>query len=174
MTAGFHGDRILLLPFTPDDQQLLYDLFTDPFIRKYLWDDEILTQEATGEILDQNTKLLEENAWGLWKIILNPTGSVIGFAGLWSFFDEPQPQLIYGLRKPHTGNGYAQEAAQLVISYAFNKLGFSYLDASMDKPHLASQKVAEKLQMTRFKEAVIDGKETVFYRLTSNRPHEFG
>jgi len=50
-----------------------------------------------------------------------------GFAGLWSFFGEDQPQLLYALAPNEIKKGYAAEASKAVINYAFNKLKFKYL-----------------------------------------------
>ena len=41
----------------------------------------------------------------------NDTDITIGMVGLWEFFDEPQPQLLYALLPEHTGKGIADEAS---------------------------------------------------------------
>ncbi len=161
--------RLTLDRFSPDDEVLLHLLFTDPYARQYLWDNEILEKEVTIDILRKNEAYFQNHRWGLWKIQLKDTGDVIGFAGLWPFFDEQQPQLLYGLFQKYTGRGYATEAAAAVAKYCFDQLGFSYLTASMDEPNAASHKVAGRLGMKLAGRRIENGKPTVFYRLEKSR-----
>ncbi len=146
----------------------LHGMFIDPFIRQYLWDDEILTLQKTSEILDQSIKHFQEDGWGLWKIQLIHAHQIIGFCGLWYFFEEPLPQLLYALKETHIGQGYAYEASKEIARYAFGPLAFPHLIASMDKANQASQKVAQKLGMVYFKELVQDGAKTIFYRISGS------
>ena len=161
----FSTARILLQPFERTDQASLHQLFTDPFVRKYLWDDAIISEETVRDILMTNEHLLRTKQYGLWKVIERESGQLAGFIGFWHFFDESLPQLLYGLYEDWTGKGFATEAAQVVLEHAFQSLRFPYADAAMDKPHRASQAVAQRLGMRFLKEEVAEGKETVFYRL---------
>lgn len=157
--------RLKLTPFERNDLELLHHIFSDPFVRKYLWDDEIIQKELAQEILDTNHTHFEKSGWGLWKVFLKESREFIGFAGLWMFFEEQQPQLLYGLLPAFTGKGYATEASNAVIEYAFGTLGFHYLTASFDAGHLPSEKVCQRLGMKWVKEEMKGGKPTVFYRL---------
>ena len=131
--------RLKLIPFTKQDGDLLNELFTDPYVRKYLWDDEIIDMQTTRKILEKNEEYFNSNKWGMWKIVPIKLKKTIGFVGLWFFYDEPQPQLIYGLLKSFVGNGYATEASRRIVEYAFENLQFNYLIAAIDEPNVASQ-----------------------------------
>ncbi len=157
--------RLHLTPFSKEELALFHQMNTSPFVRQYLWDDEIIPLELAEQILDQNTRHFQDDQFGLWKITSKGTDNFIGYAGLWFFFEESQPQLIYALHPEAAGNGYATEAARLVIDYAFHELGFEYLLAATDKPHLASQAVARRLGMQQNRIESMDGKVTVFFRL---------
>jgi len=93
---------------------------------------------------------------------------MIGLAGLWIFFEETQPQLLYALLPQYTKVGYAKEASWKIMEYAFNQLGFTYLDASCDSPNIASHKVALSLGMKKVKEEIIENKPLTFYRINKN------
>ena len=157
--------RCTLIPFLKQDEALFLEINTEPFVRRYLWDDEIITTETVKDILRQNQDLFENSGYGLWKMVLNANGEVAGYAGLWYFFDEPQPQLLYVLREAHSSKGLATEAAHAVMDYAFANLGFEYLLAATDEPHVASQQVALRLGMTLAEKRVENGKPTLFYRI---------
>lgn len=157
--------RLHLTPFPKDELELFHQLNTSPFVRQYLWDDEVISIDLAAQILDQNAQHFQTDRFGLWKITNKATGAFLGYAGLWFFFEEPQPQLIYALHPEAAGNGYATEAARLVIDYAFQKLDFEYLLAATDEPHLASQAVAKRLGMQQTRTESMEGKATVFFRL---------
>jgi len=161
------SDRLSLLPFTIEDVKLFHQINTDPFVRQYLWDDEVISEELAAEVMTQNEQYFAEDQFGLWKISLKASSTIIGYTGLWYFFEEAQPQLIYALLPVFTGKGYAKEAAEQVINYTFSQLSFEYLLAATDPPHLASQRLAIKLGMKKIDTKEIEGKTTVFFRLES-------
>jgi ribosomal-protein-alanine N-acetyltransferase len=158
-------ERLTLVPFHADEVTLLHQTFTDPFVRKYLWDDQVVSVEQTQEMLTTNEAYFQNHKWGLWKIILKGDNAYAGFVGLWYFFDEDQPQLVYGLLADKTKQGYATEAAKAIIEYAFLHLQFTYLSASCDSPHTDSKKVCERLKMKHVEEKLISGKPVTFYRI---------
>ena len=40
-------ERLIMTPFHADDLHLLHRTFTDSFVRKYLWDDQVITLDET-------------------------------------------------------------------------------------------------------------------------------
>ncbi len=165
MSYSLTTTRLQLTPFVLEDKVLFLNMNIDPYVRKYLWDDEIIDKRAATEILVQNQKHFQEDQYGLWKINLKNDDQVIGYVGLWYFFDEPQPQLIYALLEPYTKRGFALEAAKSIIDYAFERLDFNYLIAATDEAHQASQNVALSLGMRLFETRTKNGKPTLFYRI---------
>ena len=153
--------RLLLNPFRTDELDELHQLFISPFIRKYLWDDLILSKEQTKETLEQSLTHFQQDRWGLWKIQEKGREEIIGFTGLWYFFEEAQPQLLYALAEEHTGKGLASEAALEIIRYAWEKLGYNYLIASMDEEHKVSQKLAKRIGMKFVENRLEEGKATL-------------
>jgi [ribosomal protein S5]-alanine N-acetyltransferase len=119
----------------------------------------------------QSIKHFEEEKFGLWCIQLKGESEVIGFVGLWYFFEEKQPQLIYALLPEALKQGYATEAATRIIEYSFDELGYASLLASCDpcgiceaaRPNIESQKVAQRLGMRKVEEKTVDGNPIVFF-----------
>lgn len=155
--------RIELTPFDLNDVALLHQTFTNPFVRKYLWDDEIISIEQINKILRTNEQQFEKNKWGLWKILSKPDHVYLGFAGLWVFEDGKQPQLLYGLLPDKTGLGYATEAAGLIIHYAFHELQFKFLIAGIDVPNQKSREVCQRVNMKFMEEKQLNGKDAAFF-----------
>lgn len=158
-------ERLVLMPFEMNELELLHETFTHPFVRKFLWDDEVIPVDRTKEILMINEKHFERDGYGLWKVMLREDSTFTGFVGLWVFFEEAQPQLLYGLLPQYSGQGYATEASKAIIEYAFDELKFSYLDAACDAPHAESKNVCGRLNMKLLEEKEVNGKPTAFFRI---------
>lgn len=76
-------------------------------------------------------------------------GELIGWAGVGPVeFDESQVELFYGIAKQHWGMGYATEASEAVLDYAFGTIGLKRVVAIVNPKNVGSVKVAEKLGMT--------------------------
>lgn len=157
--------RLILNPLSSISFVNVCEMLRNPFIRLFLFDDKILADEQIKDFLKISDELFKENKYGLWVLSQKSSGEMIGFAGLWHFFEEDQPQLVYALLPEFTGNGYALEASKEIISYGFTSLGLSYLDASCDVPNLPSHKTALSLGMKKTTERNIDGKPITFYRI---------
>ncbi len=164
MAVTLTGERLELKPLGPGDIAFFHSTNNDAFVGRYLWDGEAVPRSVSEDILQGVAAAFADAGWGLWRISTRADGSAVGYAGLWTFFDEPQPQLLYALTEQHTGVGYATDAATLVLEYTFNTLGFDYLDASMDAGHERSARVCERLGFRLHDEREEDGKLTRFYR----------
>jgi len=158
-------ERLRLTPFTYEDYELFHALNIDPFIRKFLWDDETITVDTAKEIMKKNKNLFDKDNFGIWKVNFKETDELIGYTGLWHFFNEQQPQLIYALLKQFTKQGYALEFSRAIIQYSFKTLNFKYLIAATDEHHLESQKVADRLGMKFQEKRIENDKPTLFFKL---------
>lgn len=164
-TYNLHTERLSLVPMDLNDLAFFHSTNIDPFVRKYLWDDEEIPIELSRDILTETEKRFQEDGWGLWKMIRKTEGDTIGYVGLWIFFEEEQPQLLFALLPAYTGHGYATEGAQAIIRYAFDELDYAYLIASLDAGHTESARVCERLNMRFVAEKNMDAKPTRFYQV---------
>ena len=162
---NLHTARLNLMPLSSADMAIFHCTNTNLFVRKYLWDDEVIVQQLSEEILEEVERCFRDQSWGLWKIVSVSDNNYVGYAGLWKFFDENQPQLLYALLPEYTGRGYATEASQAIIDYAFSQLKYDYLIASTDTANSSSGQVCQHLGMVLQEERVINGKATSFYRI---------
>jgi ribosomal-protein-alanine N-acetyltransferase len=167
MSLIIETQRLILKPITKSDRDPLHAIFIDPYVRKYLCDDKILPLQQIEEMLDENQKHFAAEKFGLWFIETKSDRQIIGFVGLWYFFEEPQPQLVYALLPQATKKGYATEAATKILEYSFNELGYEYLLASCDRPNLESQQLAIRIGMKQIEERIINGNPTLFFRINT-------
>ncbi|WP_025667013.1 GNAT family N-acetyltransferase [Aquimarina megaterium] len=157
--------RLELTPITNKDLDVFHNTNTNPFVKKYLWDNQDIPKSVSIDILNKTETKFKTEKWGLWKIINLDNEEYMGYIGFWFFFDEKLPQLLYALLPEFTGNGYATEASHEIIDYAFKKLRFKHLIATMDKPNHNSVHVCKRLNMELIEERVINEKTTLFFKL---------
>nr|WP_299383075.1 GNAT family N-acetyltransferase [Allomuricauda sp.] len=161
--------RLQLVPITPRDQALFHQTNIDSHVKKYLWDNEEIPEAVSEGIIQEVGNKFEHEKWGLWKILDAKNKTYMGYIGFWFFFEEALPQLVYALLPEFTGKGFATEASEEIIRYAFNELKFDYVMASMDKPNQDSIKVCNRLQMQLVDDREVEGKPTLFYKLDNSR-----
>jgi ribosomal-protein-alanine N-acetyltransferase len=165
MSLILETQRLLLKPILESELSTLHAIFIDSYVRKYLCDGKILPLQQVEEMLTESQKNFEEKRFGLWFVETKSEKEIIGFVGLWDFFDEKQPQLVYALLPKATKKGYASEAATKILEYCFNELGYQYLLASCDQPNIESQKVAERIGMRKVDEKIVNGNPLVFFKV---------
>jgi ribosomal-protein-alanine N-acetyltransferase len=155
--------RCDLVPATHADAIALHALWTSPGVRRYLWDNEIISRDRTDQAIATSEDLFERHDFGLWLVRERIDHKLLGFAGLWPFREAQQFELLYGVEERMWGHGYAVEASQAVIDYCFDHLDMPMIRASTDVANAASVRVLEKLGFIEVRRDTVDGLDTVFF-----------
>lgn len=161
MSRTLSTPRLILQPLTADDHAALLAHWTDPLVRRYLFDDKTLTAAEVTEIIAASRHDFAVTGYGLWAIRLRAAcPHLIGVAGLRRMEDEeqldgpgpPQPdvEIVYSLQPAHWGRGLVVEAAGAVLRYAFEILELGRVLAEIDEGNDASAAVAERLGLEPF------------------------
>jgi ribosomal-protein-alanine N-acetyltransferase len=161
--------RLWLRPFTLDDVGDLHQLWTDPDVRRYLWDDEVISRERAAAIIDESIASFEKNSYGLWGVFPRENDALVGFGGFWHFHQPPRLQILYGMAPAYWNRGLATEVALVLIRYGFEQLSFDRIEASTDAPNKASVRVMEKAGMKFEKRSCVQGFDTLFYSISRDR-----
>lgn len=165
-----YSQPFYLRPLLVSDLHEIHAIWTHPHVRKYLFDDEIISLETALVEIQNSLQSFEKNRFGLWAVYLQENlNKMIGFTGFRPFHEPPQPQLLYGLLPKYCGKGYATKLANIMISYAFDELGFEEVLASGDAPNIASIRVMQKAGMRFLKRATVKGVDTIYYRAEHRR-----
>lgn len=164
-TPQIETARLHLRPYTREDVDALHRLWTDPDIRRYLLDDEIVPRSWVVEEVEQVLAAFKKHGWGQWAVLLRSTNTMIGFCGYRPFHDPPELQLLYGIAPAYWGQALAPEAAHAMMRYGFENLHFDQIIASTDEPNAASIRVMEKTGMTFDRRITINGLDTLYYVL---------
>lgn len=157
-------DRLHMVPLRRDDIERVHRHWAAPEVRKYLWDDNPMTLEQATDMIELSLSWFQEKGYGLWALLSRGTDEFTGVAG-YSYFDGPELEIMYGLDADHWGHGLATEAAQAVIRFGFDEIGFDHISASADTPNLATVRVLEKAGMAFERGGDLDGAEVVYYRI---------
>lgn len=168
MSLDLTTARLTLRPLTSADVTTAHALWTDPEVRRYLWNDDIVTLDRVREVLEAGTRDFAARRYGLWGVHDTATGAFIGFAGCREW-PAGGPELMYGLAPAWWGRGLATEAADAVLAHLFQTLGYPCVMCATDPPNVASVRVMERLGMAFHERCEMHGFDTLVYRLSRER-----
>ncbi|MBI3651151.1 MAG: GNAT family N-acetyltransferase [Acidobacteria bacterium] len=163
--------RLSLRPLTLADTDAIHRIWMDAGVRKYLWDDEVISRETASDVVAKSQLYINSQGFGLFGVYTRYEPRLIGFCGYWFFHEPPQLELLYGISTDQWGQGYAAEAAAAMLRYGFVELRFDEVTASTDAANVASLRVLEKLGMSFSKRRESNGLDTIFYALQRQSYH---
>jgi len=117
------GERVLLRPFSKRDLQHSQRWSNDAELRKLTGEINPISQ-AEAEKWYKELRADKNRAW--FAIVLKKDNRVVGEAGLLRMFEpwrNTDMTIIIG-EKDARGKGYGKETGHLLLSYAFDRLGF--------------------------------------------------
>jgi len=147
-------ERLSLREFIPEDVDALTLLLCDPHTMRFY--PAPLARAGVLEWIDRNRRRYADIGHGLWAMILNSTGELIGDCGLTrqNVHGVAEIEIGYHVRRDHWGKGYAPEAARACRNYGFAKLNVERLISLIRSENVPSRRVAEKIGMKIWKEVV--------------------
>ncbi len=163
---GIETARLRLRPFTLDDVDNLHRLWAEPGVRKFLWDDEVISRERVESAIQTSSALFSTRGFGLWAVLPLTEEALIGFCGFWFFHEPPRLELLYGISPAHWNKGLATEAATAMMNYGFQELSFNRIEASTDADNQASTRVMERAGMNFWKRELTNGLDTIYYAIS--------
>jgi RimJ/RimL family protein N-acetyltransferase len=163
-----HTPRVRLRSYVLADVDDLYRLWTDPEVRRYLWDDVVISRERAASVVRASIACFEIHGFGQWVVLPRSGGRLIGFCGFRLLGDPPDEQieLVYGVAPAYWGQGLATEAARAALRFGFEECGFDRVYAGADLPNAASFRVMEKLGMIFSRRTHMNGIEAIYYVLS--------
>lgn len=145
--------RLILRPVTAGDLGALWRLWTEPQVRRFLWDDAEIPRERASETLAHALGLAPRGL-GLWMLHDRSDGlAMVGCAGLLpvgiaATFDRRLAghiEPMVALTPSSWSRGLATEALMALLDHAFGPLGLDALVAVVDVPNDASHRLVTRL-----------------------------
>lgn len=110
-----------------------------------------LSQEESFAMAERIRSLINKRGWGFWAVEIPDQHKFIGFVGLHTPTDalpfSPCVEIGWRLAKQHWGKGYATEAANIALKYAFTRLHCNEIVAFTTVNNVRSRSVMERLGM---------------------------
>jgi RimJ/RimL family protein N-acetyltransferase len=149
-----HTERLLLRPFQEDDLEALYAMQSRADVTRYLYWGPRSADEAQN-MLERLMRMtaIDDDSSALRLAALLPSsdpGMLIGDFSLQRVSREHnQGEIGFIVHPDHHGQGYATEAATLLLRLGFEELGLHRIVGRCDARNAASARLMERLGMRR-------------------------
>ena len=155
---SFETDRLILRPFTRDDDEIHHQVFSDPEVCRYYCGDT-RTPEETHEWLIHRMWEAKGSELGFLAVVRKADGALMGlvalqpYAATWIIWeDDPdacftkvEVEYAYALGRAYWGHGYITEAGRELIKYAFTELKLARIVTNIDDENSRSIEVVRRL-----------------------------
>jgi RimJ/RimL family protein N-acetyltransferase len=144
-------DRLTLRRWCDEDREPFAALNADPVVMEFL--PALLTRAQSDAMVDRIEQTWDECGLGLFAVEVRDTGDFAGYIGLWpATFEAPfTPAIEIGWRlaRAYWGHGYATEGASAALADGFERLELGEIVSFTAVVNEPSQRVMERLGMTR-------------------------
>jgi [ribosomal protein S5]-alanine N-acetyltransferase len=146
--------RLTLRPFTPDDAAFIVELLNSPGWQRWIGDRKVRTiDDAQTYLRNGPIKQQAEHGYALWSVDRRDDGLTVGMCGLVRREGLPDADIGYALLPQHERQGYAREAAQATLDFAFGTAGLQRVLAITHPANAASSRLLESIGL-RFERTV--------------------
>jgi RimJ/RimL family protein N-acetyltransferase len=143
--------RLILRPWRASDLPLFAEQNADPVVMRYLVGP--LTRAASDAYAARAEQHLAETGFCKWAVEAPGVAPFIGAVGLsrvtFAASFTPAVEVAWRLHRRYWGRGYATEAARAAIADGFTRVGLTEIVALTTLDNMASQRVMQRLGMTR-------------------------
>ena len=160
-------ERLRLREFEPKDAPAVREMLADEDALRFYG--RLVAEPGYAERwIERNLQRYREDGFGLWALETLTNGDFVGDCGLsWQTLEKRRLlEIGYHLTESARGHGYATEAANACLGYAFETLEVETVCSIVDVENTASRGVAERIH-ARFEEGFEKGgRPMVLYSTT--------
>ena len=146
-----HTRRCVLRQWQDSDLEPWTLMNADPEVRRYF--PELLDAERASAEAGRCRDAIAQRGWGMWALEIPSEFRFAGFVGLHvPHFDAPfvpAVEIGWRLARAAWGRGFATEAAQAALDFAFDRLALDKVVALAVPTNAPSLRVMERLGMRR-------------------------
>ena len=146
--------RLILRQWRDTDYLPFAEMSANPEVMRYF--PKVLTRAESDVYIDKLKAIIEKQGWGFWAVELKQTQQLIGLVGLhdqptqFSFL--PCVEIGWRLDQAFWGKGYAKEAANAALDFAFNHLQLETVVSFTTLENLRSEALMKSLGMRKLAE----------------------
>jgi len=149
--AMIETSRLILRPWRESDFAPFAEQNADPTVMRYLRG--VLTRKDSDAYAQRAQQHLADHGFCKWAVEAPGVAPFIGAVGLSHVRFEasftPAVEVAWRLNRRYWGQGYATEAAHAAMQDGFTRVGLREIIAITTLDNLLSQRVMERLGMTR-------------------------
>ncbi|WP_046778360.1 GNAT family N-acetyltransferase [Streptomyces yangpuensis] len=136
MTPVLRTERLLLDPYTPEDEEAFVALFQDTRVSRWMGDGPTTEAEDRALFGRVFTKVYAEDLFDVWAV--RRDGRLVGHAEIKRTDEVDGHEIIYALAPGAWGSGLGTEIAEAVVAYGFDALGLTEVHATVAAANTAS------------------------------------
>lgn len=123
-------DRLLLREILPNDEEDLFDMFSDEETMKYYGLDTYKSLDDAADTIKHMRKGFK-NRWLIkWAVSFKDSGRFIGLCGFHNWVkSDRRSEIGYILSKDLWGKGITGEAVKAIIRFGFSSMGLNRIEA---------------------------------------------
>lgn len=142
--------RLIIKPFCKDDSDIIYMLYSDKEIMKYMPNDYMNKQEAENHLKNIVQAWNEIPVTDCEMLVLSKANNEkIGRCRIHIDSETESAMIGWLLLKKEWGKGYATEITETLLNYCFDTLNIRRVCALCHPRNIASCKVLEKCNMRK-------------------------
>ena len=150
MKEPIETERLILRELLLSDTDGMFELDSNPNVHLYVGKKPVKHIDESRFQIENIQKQYKDFGIGRWAVILKETGEFIGWSGIKFITNEINNhqnfyEIGYRFIEKHWGKGYATEAGNAFMDYAFNKMKVDAVYAYADAGNENSRKILEKL-----------------------------
>lgn len=155
--------RLLLRAWSRRDLKAHAEMCADPLAMQYIGSGTTLDSAQSWREIAMHIGHWMLRGYGQWALERKEDGVWLGQAGLWNPPGWPGLEVGWRLTRQVWGEGYATEAGQAAIEWAWRTIDTKELISVIQPDNAASARVAEKLGMRRLRESTVKGQDVVIF-----------
>ena len=150
MKEPIETERLILRELLLSDTDGMFELDSNPNVHLYVGKKPVKHIDESRFQIENIQKQYKDFGIGRWAVILKETGEFIGWSGIKFITNEINNhqnfyEIGYRFIEKHWGKGYATEAGNAFMDYAFNTMKVDAVYAYADAGNENSRKILEKL-----------------------------
>lgn len=157
-------ERLYLRPLDESDIESVYAMRSDHEVMRFIREPQSLAE--TENWIRLVSSFWEKDRLGFCAVIEKETGKFSGWCGIWRLKETGELEVGYAIAKDFWNRGFATEAAEKFVEYAFENLNPEKVVAVAEPENIASRRVMEKLGMNLVKIAEFYNRQLVQYAIS--------
>jgi len=143
ITTTIETERLLLRQPKAEDFGTYTAFFSDADASRFY--NGPLPEDGAWRVLASDLGHWQMRGYGRWSIVEAASGAMVGSCGLWWPGGYPRSELTWWILPTARRKGYALEASQAAIRFAYDTLGWTMVETHMNDENRAARGLALKL-----------------------------